>query len=157
MAFMVNWSSFYILKLTIRKSLNVSYTYSHPPSPPPPNPSCHQLPTSQGNYEVHPGNKDNPQVRAKCKTNYCDLATYLSFLDFLWGHPNPCEVQHFRILRIAHKFQSEFISKSLKSWRWIFNLEDSLQKNHDLQRRWISLTQNGSTKEAAIVRYNVIW
>ena len=83
--------------------------------PLPPNPSCHQLPTSQGNYEVHPGNKDNPQVRAKCKTNYCDLATYLLFLDFLWGHPNPCEVQQFRILRIAHKFQSEFISKSLKS------------------------------------------
>lgn len=157
MAFMVNWSSFYILKLNIRKSLNVSYTYSHPPSPPPPNPSCHQLPTSQGNYEVHPGNKDNPQVRAKCKTIYCDLATYLLFLDFLWGHPNPCEVQQFRILRIAHKFQSEFISKFLKSWRWIFNLEDSLQKNHDLQRRWISLTQNGSIKEAAIVRYNAIW
>ena len=132
MAFMVNWSSFYILKLNIRKSLNVSYTYSHPPSPPPPNPSCHQLPTSQGNYEVHPGNKDNPQVRAKCKTIYCDLATYLLFLDFLWGHPNPCEVQQFRILRIAHKFQSEFISKFLKSWRWIFTLEDSLQKNHDL-------------------------
>ena len=82
---------------------------------PPPNPSCHQLPTSQGNYEVHPGNKDNPQVRAKCKTIYCDLATYLLFLDFLWGHPNPCEVQQFRILRIAHKFQSEFISKFLKS------------------------------------------
>ena len=156
---MVNWSSFYILKLNIRKSLNVSYTYSHPPSspPPPPNPSCHQLPTSQGNYEVHPGNKDNPQVRAKCKTIYCDLATYLLFLDSLWGHPNPCEVQQFRILRTAHKFQSEFISKSLKSWRWIFNLEDSLQKNHDLQRRWISLTQNGSIKEAAIVRYNAIW
>ena len=157
MAFMVNWSSFYILKLNIRKSLNVSYTYSHPPSPPPPNPSCHQLPTSQGNYEVHPGNKDNPQVRAKCKTIYCDLATYLLFLDFLWGHPNPCEVELLRILRIAHKFQSEFISKSLKSWGWIFNLEDSLQKNHDLQRRWISLTQNGSIKEAAIVRYNAIW
>lgn len=155
MAFMVNWSSFYILKLNIRKSLNVSYTYSHPPSPP--NPFCHQLPTSQGNYEVHPGNKDNPQVRAKCKTIYCDLATYLLFLDFLWGHPNPCEVQQLRILRVAHKFQSEFISKFLKSWRWIFNLEDSLQKNHDLQRRWISLTQNGSIKEAAIVRYNAIW
>ena len=157
MAFMVNWSSFYILKLNIRKSLNVSNTYSHPPSPPPPHPSCHQLPTSQGNYEVHPGNKDNPQVRAKCKTIYCDLATYLLFLDFLWGHPNPCEVELLRILRIAHKFQSEFISKSLKSWGWIFNLEDSLQKNHDLQRRWISLTQNGSIKEAAIVRYNAIW
>ena len=128
-----------------------------PRPPPPPNPSCHQLPTSQGNYEVHPGNKDNPQVRAKCKTIYCDLTTYLLFLDFLWGHPNPCEVQQFRILRIAHKFQSEFISKFLKSWRWIFNLEDSLQKNHDLQRRWISLTQNGSIKEAAIVRYNAIW
>ena len=85
--------------------------------PPPPNPSCHQLPTSQGNYEVHPGNKDNPQVRAKCKTIYCDLATYLLFLDFLWGHPNPCEVQQFRILRIAHEFQSEFISKFLKSLR----------------------------------------
>lgn len=125
--------------------------------PPPPNPSCHQLPTSQGNYEVHPGNKDNPQVRAKCKTIYCDLATYLLFLDFLWGHPNPCEVQQFRILRIAHEFQSEFISKFLKSLRWIFNLEDSLQKNNDLQRRWISLMQNGSITEAAIVRYNAIW
>ena len=100
---MVNWSSFYILKLNIRKSLNVSYTYSHPPSPPPPNPSCHQLPTSQGNYEVHPGNKDNPQVRAKCKTIYCDLATYLLFLDFLWGHPNPCEVQQFK--NFAHSSQ----------------------------------------------------
>ena len=111
---MVNWSSFYILKLNIRKSLNVSYTYSHPPSPP--NPSCHQLPTSQGNYEVHPRNKDNPRVRATCKTNYCDLATYLLFLDFLWGHQNPCEVQQFRILRIAHEFQSEFISKFLKSF-----------------------------------------
>lgn len=53
--------------------------------PPPPNPSCHQLPTSQGNYEVHPGNKDNPRVRATCKTNYCDLATYLLFLDFPYG------------------------------------------------------------------------
>lgn len=154
---MLHWSSFYILKLNIRKSLNVSYTYSHPPYPPPPNPSCHQLPTSQGNYEVHPGNKDNPRVRATCKTNYCDLATYLLFLDFLWGHPNPCEVQQFRILRIAHEFQSEFISKFLKSLRWIFNLEDSLQKNHDLQRRWISLKQNGSITEAAIVRYNAIW
>lgn len=135
---MLSWSSFYILKLNIRKSLNVSYTYSHPPyhpPPPPPNPSCHQLPTSQGNYEVHPGNKDNPRVRATCKTNYCDLATYLLFLDFLWGHPNPCEVQQFRILRIAREFWSEFISKFLKSLRWIFNLEDSLQKNHDLQRR----------------------
>ena len=125
--------------------------------PPPPNPSCHQLPTSQGNYEVHPGNKDNPRVRATCKTNYCDLATYLLFLDFLWGHPNPCEVQQFRILRIAHEFQPEFISKFLKSLRWLFNLEDSLQKNNDLQRRWISLMQNGSITEAAIVRYNAIW
>lgn len=121
--------------------------------PPPPNPSRHQLPTSQGNSEVRPGNKDNPRVRATCKTNYCDFATYLLFLDFLWGHPNPCEVLQFRILRIAHEFQSEFISKFLKSLRWIFNLEDSLQKNHDLQRRWISLMQNGSIKEAAIVRY----
>lgn len=154
---MLNWSSFYILKLNVRKSLNVSYTYSHPPYPSPPNPSCHQLPTSQGNYEVHPGNKDNPRVRTTCKTNYCDFATYLLFLDFLWGHPNPCEVLQFRILRIAHEFQSEFISKFLKSLRWIFNLEDSLQKNHDLQRRWISLMQNGSITEAAIVRYNAIW
>ena len=33
---MLNWSSFYILKLNVRKSLDVSYTYSHPlyPSPP---------------------------------------------------------------------------------------------------------------------------
>ena len=85
-------------------------------TPHPPNPSCHQLPTSQGNYEVHPRNKDNPRVRATCKTNYCDLATYLLFLDFLWGHQNPCEVQQFRILRIAHEFQSEFISKFLKSF-----------------------------------------
>ena len=115
---MLNWSSFYILKLNIRKSLHECSIYLLPSTapPPPPNPSCHQMPTSQGNYEVHPGNKDNPRVRATCKTNYCDLATFLLFLDFLWGHPNPCEVQQFRILRIAHEFQSEFISKFLKSF-----------------------------------------
>ena len=150
---MVSWSSFYILKLNIRKSLNVSYTYSHPPSLPAPNPSCHQLPTSQGNYEVHPGNKDNPQVRAKCKIIYCDLATYLLFLDFLWGHPNPCEVQQFRILRIAHEFQSEFISKFLKSFTLNFQHGRFFtEKPWFAQRRWSSLMQNGSITEAAICK-----
>lgn len=114
---MLNWPSFYISKLIIRKSLNVSYHtpthrthHTHPSIP-----SCHQLPTSQGNYEVGPRNNDNPRETATCKTNYSDFATYLLFLDFLWGHPNPCEVLRFRILRIAHEFQSEFISKFLKS------------------------------------------
>ena len=145
---MLSWSSFYILKLNIRKSLNVSYTYSHPPyhpPPPPPNPSCHQLPTSQGNYEVHPGKKDNPRVRTTCKTNYCDLETYLLFLDFLWGHPNPCEVQQFRISRIAHEFQSEFISKFLKSFTLNFQLGRFFtEKPWFAKARWISLMQNGS-------------
>ena len=142
---MVNWSSFYILKLNIRKSLNVSYTYSHPPSPP--NPFCHQLPTSQGNYEVHPGNKDNPRVRATCETNYCDFATYLLFLDFLWGHPNPCEVLQFRILRIAHEFQFEFISKFLKSKGLLslsFTLNFQLRRRFFTEKQWFAKALNFS-------------
>ena len=116
-------------------------------TPPPPNPCCHQLPTSQGNYEVHPGNKDNPRVRATCKTNYCDFATYLLFLDFLWGHPNPCEVLQFRILRIAHEFQSEFISKFLKSKGLLnpsFTLNFQLGRRFFTEKPWFAKALNFS-------------
>ena len=113
----------------------------------PPNSCCHQLPTSQGNCEVHPGNKDNPRVRATCKTNYCDFATYLLFLDFLWGHPNPCEVLQFRILRIAHEFQSEFISKFLKSKGLLnpsFTLNFQLGRRFFTEKPWFAKALNFS-------------